>query len=40
VDGWQCLLSGARGQLRDGAIQVGDVLATLPVAVLAPSISA
>jgi hypothetical protein len=37
VDGWRCLLSGARVQVRDDGIQVGGALANLPVAVLAPA---
>ncbi|MBW8768229.1 MAG: malto-oligosyltrehalose synthase, partial [Gemmatimonadetes bacterium] len=37
VRGWRCLLSGIEVPVWDGALQVGDALAELPVAVLAPA---
>jgi (1->4)-alpha-D-glucan 1-alpha-D-glucosylmutase len=37
MGGWQCLLSGVRVPVRDGAIDVGGALEMLPVAVLAPT---
>jgi (1->4)-alpha-D-glucan 1-alpha-D-glucosylmutase len=37
---WRCLLSGVSVPVRDGTVQVGDALAELPVAVLAPTKSA
>jgi (1->4)-alpha-D-glucan 1-alpha-D-glucosylmutase len=40
VTGWRCLLSGIEVPARDGALQVGDALAELPVALLAPAKSA
>jgi maltooligosyltrehalose synthase len=40
VRGWRCLLSGIEVPAWDGVLQVGDALAELPVAVLAPAKSA
>jgi (1->4)-alpha-D-glucan 1-alpha-D-glucosylmutase len=40
VRGWRCLLSGIEVPAWDGALQVGDALAELPVALLAPARSA
>jgi (1->4)-alpha-D-glucan 1-alpha-D-glucosylmutase len=37
VTGWRCLLSGIEVPAWEGAIQVGDALAELPVALLAPT---
>jgi (1->4)-alpha-D-glucan 1-alpha-D-glucosylmutase len=37
VRGWRCLLSGIEVPARDGVLQVGDALAELPVALLAPT---
>jgi (1->4)-alpha-D-glucan 1-alpha-D-glucosylmutase len=40
VTGWRCLLSGIEVPAWDGALQIGDALAELPVALLAPAKSA
>jgi (1->4)-alpha-D-glucan 1-alpha-D-glucosylmutase len=40
VTGWRCLLSGIEVPAWDGALLVGDALAELPVALLAPAKSA
>lgn len=40
VEGWRCLLSGIEVPTSDGVLRVGDALAELPVAVLAPAKSA
>jgi len=40
VRGWRCLLSGIEVPAWDGVLQVGDALAELPVALLAPANSA
>jgi (1->4)-alpha-D-glucan 1-alpha-D-glucosylmutase len=40
VRGWRCLLSGVEVPAWDGVLQVGDALAELPVALLAPVKSA
>jgi (1->4)-alpha-D-glucan 1-alpha-D-glucosylmutase len=40
VKGWRCLLSGVEVPAWDGVLQVGDALAELPVALLAPAKSA
>jgi (1->4)-alpha-D-glucan 1-alpha-D-glucosylmutase len=37
VGGWRCLLSGVEVPAWDGVLQVGDALAELPVALLAPT---
>jgi (1->4)-alpha-D-glucan 1-alpha-D-glucosylmutase len=37
VAGWRCLLSGVEVPAWEGAIQVGDALGELPVALLAPA---
>jgi (1->4)-alpha-D-glucan 1-alpha-D-glucosylmutase len=37
VRGWRCLLSGIEVPVWDGVLQVGDALAELPVAILAPT---